>query len=370
MLVENVPAPLDRRVWPEALTLREAGYRVSIISPKGQSTYRESHVCIDGIHIYRYSQAQVQSRYGAYFVEYGVAFVMTFLLSIKVLLLQGFDVIHAANPPDMFFLIGLFYRPFGKKFVFDQHDLTPELFRVMARGRMKLVYRLLLFMERCTYRSAHLVIAANNSFKGIALTRGGCPAGRVVVVRNGPDTKRMRAVAPEPALKRGYRYLLAYVGWMAVQDGIEYALYALDELVHRRGRRDVCLVLMGDGDYAPTLRDLSKELKLEEQAHFLGWTESADVLRYLSTADVGLTPDPQNELNEYCTMIKTMEYMAAGKPVVAFDLAEARFTGQDAALYAKPNSVEDLPIKSRRSWTMKRSAWQWEQSGANGSKSI
>ena len=181
--------------------------------------------------------------------------------------------------------------------------------------------------------------------KLIAIKRGGCPASKVVAVRNGPNLKHMRAVTPEPELKRGYRYLLAYVGWMAVQDGIDYAVYALEELVHKRGRKDVSLVLMGDGDYAPVLRELIKELRLEEQAHFLGWTDSKDVLRYLSTADLGLTPDPQNGLNEHCTMIKTMEYMAMGKPVVAFDLAEARFTAQDAALYAKPNNIEDFADK-------------------------
>ena len=163
ILVENVPAPLDRRVWPEALTLREYGFQVCVISPKGQTKYRESHEYIDGIHIYRYSLPRVKSKYAAYFVEYGVSLIMMFLLSFKVWLRHGFDVIHTANPPDIFFLIGLFYRPFGKKFVFDQHDLTPELFKVMAKGRMQSIYKFLLFLERCTYRAAHLVITADES---------------------------------------------------------------------------------------------------------------------------------------------------------------------------------------------------------------
>jgi glycosyltransferase involved in cell wall biosynthesis len=345
MLVENVPAPLDRRVWPEALALRDMGFQVSVISPKGSTQYQESHICIDGIHIYRYSLPQVGPKYIAYFVEYGVSLLMMFLLSLKVWFRHGFDVIHTSNPPDIFFVIGLFYRLFGKKFVFDQHDLAPELFKVMSKGRMKAVHKLMLFLERRTYRTADIVLVANESFKHIAIKRGGCRPSKIFVVRNGPNLKHMKPVTPEPELKRGYRYLLAYVGWMAVQDGIDYALYALHELVHKRGRQDVSLVLMGDGDYAPELRRLIKELQLEEQANFLGWTEPADVLRYLTVADIGLSPDPRNGLNEHCTMIKTVEYMAMSKPVVAFDLAETRFSAQDAALYAEPNVVADFADK-------------------------
>lgn len=345
MLVENIPAPLDPRVWSEALALREHGFQVCIISPKGATHYRESHTCIDGIHIYRYALPQVSHKYIAYFVEYGVSLLMMFFLSLWVWFRHGFDSIHTSNPPDIFFLIGLFYRPFGKKFVFDQHDLAPEMFQVIAKGRMKPLYKLMLYLERCSYKAAHVVIVANESFKHIAIKRGGCPSSKIVVVRNGPNLKHMKPVTPEPELKRGFRYLLAYVGWMAVQDGIDYALYALDELVHKRGRQDVLLVLMGDGDYAPELRRLIKELHLEEYVNFLGWTEPEDVLRYLTVADIGLTPDPQNGLNEYCTMIKTVEYMAMSKPVVAFDLAETRFSAQDAALYAAPNVVEDFADK-------------------------
>ena len=345
MLVENVPAPLDSRVWPEAMALRDHGFQVTIISPKGPTKYREPYICIDGIYIYRYDLPQVGTKYIAYFVEYGIALLMTFLLSFKVLFRHGFDVIHTANPPDMFFMIGLFYRLFGKKFVFDQHDLTPELFQVMSRGRMKAIYKLMLFLEWCTYRTADLVIVANESFKQIAMKRGGCPDCKVFVVRNGPNLKQMKLVTPEPELKRGRRYLLAYVGVMGVQDGVEHALYAIHDLVHKRNRQDVSLVLMGDGDQIPMLRALAHELQVDEQAKFLGWTESNDVLRYLTVADVGLTPDPKNGLNEFCTMIKTMEYMAMGKPVVAFDLIEARFSAQNAALYATPNSVGDFANK-------------------------
>jgi glycosyltransferase involved in cell wall biosynthesis len=342
MLIENMPAPLDRRVWPEAIALRNHGFQVSIICPKGSTQYQESYICIENIHIYRYQLPEPGHKYIGYIMEYGLAMLMTFYLSFKVLFRHGFDVIHAANPPDVFFMLGLFYRLLGKKFVFDQHDLTPEMFQVMSKNRMKPLYKLLLFLERCTYRTAHLVIVANESFKQIAIKRGGCPADRVFVVRNGPNLEHLKLVTPEPELKGGRRYLLAYVGVMAIQDGVEYALYALHDLVHKRNRQDVSLVLMGDGGNAAVLRRLAHELELDSYVNFTGWTESKDVLRYLTVADVGLSPDPRNGLNEHSTMIKTMEYMAMGKPVVAFDLTETRFSAQDAALYATPNLVEDF----------------------------
>jgi glycosyltransferase involved in cell wall biosynthesis len=344
MLVENYP-PSDVRVWAEATALHDHGFEVSIIGPKGTTKDRESYSYIDGIHIYRYRLPTISNKYTAYILEYGIALLMTFLLSFKVLLRHGFDVIHTANPPDMFFLIGLFYRPLGKKFVFDQHDLSPEIFQVKFQGRMKPLYRLLLFMERCSYRTADIVITTNLSQKQFAIKRGHCDPDRLFVVRNGPDLKRVKLVPPEPELKRGRSYLLAYVGAMEVQDGIDYALYALHDLVHKRGRGDVSLVLMGDGGHAPTLQALTHELQLDEFVHFTGWTKVADIVRYLTMADVGLTPDPQNGLNEYCTMAKTMEYMATETPVVAFDLAETRFTAEDAALYATPNLIEEFADK-------------------------
>src|SRR6266516_7293317 len=345
MVVENLPAPADTRVWSEATTLRDHGFQVSIICPKGASRHRESSICIDNIHIYRYQLPKVTNKYTSYLAEYAVAIVMTFLLSLKVLMRHGFDIIHAANPPDLFFIIGLFYRLLGKKFLFDQHDLAPEMFRVKFKGRMKLLYRLQLFLERCSYQTADMVIVTNSSQRRFAIERGGCPPGRVFVVRNGPDLERLKLVTLEPELKGERSYLLVYVGVMSIQDGVEYALYALHDLIHKRGRQDVSLVLMGDGDNAPALRALAHELELDGYVNFAGWTESQDVLRYLTVINVRLSPDPQNGLNEFSTMIKTMEYMAMGKPVVAFDLAETRLSAQEAALYAVPNHIEDFADK-------------------------
>jgi glycosyltransferase involved in cell wall biosynthesis len=345
MVVENLPAPADTRVWSEATTLRDHGFQVSIICPKGSSRHRESFICIDNIPIYRYQLPKATGKYTSYIAEYVAAIVMTFWLSLKVLMRHGFDVIHAANPPDLFFIIGLFYRLLGKKFVFDQHDLAPEMFQVKFKGRMKVLYRLQLFLARCSYQTADLVIVTNSSQRWSAIERGDCPAERVFVVRNGPDLERLKLVAFEPELKGGRSYLLVYVGVMGLQDGVEYALYALHDLIYRRGRQDISLVLLGEGDDVSRLRAVTHQLHLDEYVNFTGWVSREDIVRYLTAADVGLSPDPQNGLNEYSTMIKTMEYMAMGRPVVAFDLAETRFSAQDAALYAAPNLVEDFANK-------------------------
>ncbi len=342
MIIENCSVPADNRVWAEATALRDLGYNVSVIGPKGTKKDHDSYTCLEDIHLYRYRLPSFVNSSKAYIMEYSIALFMTFILSLKVWRRQGFDVIHVANPPDIFFLVGLFYRLFGKKFIFDQHDLSPEMFQVKFGGHMKPLYRLLRFFEWASYRVAHVVITTNSSQKLFALTRGKCSAQPVFVVRNGPDLRRIRRVALEPGLKRGRRYLLAYVGEMEVQDGIDYALRVLHDLVYKRDRQDVGLVLMGDGGYLPTLRALTRELELDAYVHFTGWVQAGEIVRYLSAADVGLTPDPRNGLNEFCTMVKTMEYMAVGLPVVSFDLAEARYSAGNAALYATPNSIEDF----------------------------
>lgn len=349
MVVENEAAPADGRVWSEAEALRDRGLQVTIISPKGPTNYREPHVCLNGIHIYRYHQSSGHTS-TAYLAEYGMALLKIFLLSLKVMFLHGFDVIHVANPPDIFFPLGLFYRPLGIKFVFDQHDLAPELFKVVFndhgnRYAMRLLRNVLLLFEQWSYRTANLVIVTNASYRRIAMRRGKCPDDKVFIVRNGPDPQLLKPTQPEPQLKMGRRYLLAYIGVMGPQDGVEYALYALHSLVHVRARRDVSLVLMGDGISAPNLRTLTHELQLDDYVTFTGWTQPKDIVRYLAAADIGVSPDPSNELNELSTMIKTMEYMAMGKPVVAFDLTETRFSAQEAGLYATPNNVEDFATK-------------------------
>ncbi len=339
MLVENLSVPADPRVWREACTLRHNGFQVAIICPKGEKRDQESYIYLEGIHIYRYRLSTTIQKSSDYIKEYTIAMVMTFLLSLRVLFHHGFDIIHAANPPDTFFVLGAFYKLLGKKYVFDQHDLAPEMFHVKFKNRMQTLYKTLLFAERLSYKTADIVITTNESQKQIATLRGRCPEEKVFVVRNGPDTARFSTVAPELDLKQGKPFLLAYVGVMGSQDGVEYVLHALNELVHIRKRQDVALVLMGDGDQLSILKALTLQLNLEDVVHFAGWVTKADMLRYLTVADIGLSPDPSNELNDHSTMLKTMEYMAMGKPIVSFDLPETRFSAQDAALYAKPNEV-------------------------------
>lgn len=342
MLVENLSVPADPRVWREACTLAQCGYQVSIICPKGETRDKESYICIENIHIYRYRLVVAASAPAGYIKEYGAAMLMTFLLTFKVLVQRGFDVIHAANPPDMFFMIGLFYHLFGKKYIFDQHDLAPEMFLVKFKGRRQWLCKILYLLEYCSYKTADVVITTNESQKKVAMQRGHCPEEKVFIVRNGPDLARYVAMTPNPALKRGKRYMLAYVGVMGSQDGVEYALHALAELVHQRERKDVTLVLMGDGDQVPLLQELTHMLNLDDYVYFAGWLTREEMLRYLVVSDIGLSPDPSNMLNDRSTMLKTMEYMAMRKPIVAFDLPETRISAQDAALYATPNRVAEF----------------------------
>lgn len=346
MLVENMSVPADPRVWKEAQALRQSGFQVCIICPKGEQRDQEAYVCINGIHIYRYTLNITIHRAKDYVKEYALAMLKTLGLSIKVWFKHGFDVIHAANPPDIFFAIGLFYRLFGKKYLFDQHDLAPEVFHIRFQNRMQPLYRLLKLFERCSYQLATVVITTNETQKQTAVRRGHCQESKVFVVRNGPDIHKFSSPpAVETDLKQGKSYLLAYIGVMGVQDGVDYALRALYELVHRQNRKDIMLVLMGNGDQLSQLKSLAHDLEINEYVNFTGWVEHTTMLQYLSSADIGLSPDPSNELNDTCTMLKTMEYMAMSKPIVAFNLPETRYTAQEAALYATPNSIADFAHK-------------------------
>jgi glycosyltransferase involved in cell wall biosynthesis len=345
LLVENAPIPGDPRVWNEAVSLRDAGYQVCIIAPRSAAHHlREAYACIEGIHVYRFKLFEARNACLAYLLEYACALWSIFWLSLKVWRRHGFDVIHVANPPDLLFLLGLFYRCFAKKLVFDQHDLSPELFQVLAQGRARPLYWLLRALERCSYACAHMVIVTNGSFKDLALKRGGCSSEKVFIVRNGPHLKQIRSykLTADPFFPHKKPYVLVYLGIMGRQDGVENALYALHDLVSLYGRRDVSAVFIGAGSALPGLRALTRKLELEEYVFFTGWLEMGEILSYLSIAHIGLVPDPQNGLNELCTLVKVLEYMALGLPLVAFDLAETRISAGDAALYARPNEVADF----------------------------
>ena len=343
MLVENLPSPFDRRVWQEATTLRDAGYVVSVICPTGKG-YEKKFEILEDIAIWRY-RLPVEARGAAgYAIEYTAALLQTFLLCWRVLLTRGFDVIHACNPPDLFFLIGRFFKLFGKKFVFDHHDLGPELYEAKF-GRRDFFYRLMLRLERWSFRAADVAIATNDSYRRIALERGGMVPERTIVVRSGPSLERMKVRPPQPQLKRGRAYLVGYVGVMGRQEGIDYLLRAVRHLVFDLRRTDIHFGLVGGGTSLGAMQALAAALGVADFVTFTGRVPDDQMLAMLNTADVCVNPDVANEMNDKSTMNKIMEYMALGKPIVQFDLAEGRFSAQAASLYAKPNDSADLAAK-------------------------
>ncbi len=343
ILVENLPSPFDRRVWQEATTLRDAGYVVSIICPTGRG-YEGKFESIDGIHIYRYKLPVEASGAAGYALEYAVALAWTFALAWRVLLTRGFDVVHACNPPDLFFLIGGFFKLFGKKFVFDHHDLNPELYEAKF-GRRGFFHSLMLKLEYWTFRTADVSIATNESYRRIAVGRGRMPPERVFVVRSGPSLERLRILPPDERFKRGRRYLVGYVGVMGKQEGIDYLLRAIRHIVLELGRTDVHFGLVGAGTSLEEMKALARELGVADYVTFTGRVPDGEMLAMLNTADVCVNPDIANELNDKSTMNKIMEYMALGKPIVQFDLAEGRYSAQQASLFAIKNDAPDLARK-------------------------
>jgi glycosyltransferase involved in cell wall biosynthesis len=343
ILVENLPSPFDRRVWQEACALRDAGYTVSIICPTGRGC-EEKFAAIDGIHIWRYDLPNEADGALGYALEYSAALFWTFLLSVRVLFGRGFDVIHACNPPDLFFLIGGFYKLFGKKFLFDHHDANPELY-VAKFGRKDLFYRLMLAVERMTFKTADVSIATNHSYRRIALERGGMPSDKVYVVRSGPSLERLKIVPAQPELKKGRKFMVGYVGVMGRQEGIDYLLQAARHIVYDLGRADVHFGLVGGGTSLEEMKALARELGVEDYVTFTGRVPDAELLAVLNTADVCVNPDIATEMNDISTMNKIMEYMALGKAIVQFDLAEGRYSAQSASLYAARNDAVDFGNK-------------------------
>ncbi|MDA8231073.1 MAG: glycosyltransferase family 4 protein [Magnetospirillum sp.] len=343
MIVENLPVPRDRRVWQEACALRDAGWGVSVICPAAGGC-PPGHQTIDGIAVWRHPLPREGEGLVGYLREYGAALFWEFALAWRVLASRGFDVIHACNPPETIFLVGAAFKLLGKKFLFDHHDLSPELYEAKF-GRRGMLHRLLLGLERLTYRTADVAIVTNESFRQVAIERGRMAPDRVFVVRSGPDFSRLRTLAPDPALKRGARYLIAYVGVMNSQDGVEYVLEAMRHIVVDRGRADVRAVLMGDGPRLEALKEMAGALGVAGQVEFTGWADDDVLMPMLGAADVCVSPDPVNGFNDKCTMNKILEYMALSKPVVMFDLTEGRRSAGEAALYARDNDARDLAEK-------------------------
>lgn len=344
VLVENLSVPMDRRVWQECRALSQAGMDVEVVCPRGGRRDLEAFEVLEGVRIHRYKLTPATGGAASYLREYPVALASTLRLALRLARRRRFDVVHACNPPDLLFLVALVLRLLhGTRFVFDHHDLVPELYRSrFGDKRRGVVYGALLLLERLTFRSADTVISTNESYRRVAIERGRKAPERVVIVRSAPDVERFQPVPPDPSLKGSRQYLACYLGVMGPQDGVDFALRALASYRDDLGRDDLSTVFIGSGDAFDDNLRLRNELGLEEVVHFTGRVDDEMVISYLSSADVCLAPDPLNPLNDVSTMNKIMEYMAMKRPIVSFDLVEARVSAGDAAVYARPNDERDF----------------------------
>jgi len=337
MLVENCSYPRDVRVRREAESLAGAGCDVSVICPalKGQAR-REK---VNGVRVYRYAPPPEARGQLGYAVEYGYSLLAAFVLALRIAVREGIDVIHAANPPDLFVLIAVLFKPFGVKFIYDQHDLAPDMYCARySEGHKTGVESALRLFERWSYKLADQVVVANESYRESAERRGRIPVGRVAIVRNGPDAKQLeRSSGGSEHRGEPKQVIIAYLGLMGVQDGVVHLIRAMDHLVHELGATSCKCKLIGDGEERVRLEALVQTLALEEFVSFLGYIPDPEYLEHLLGADICVDPDPYSEYNDRSTMIKVMDYMSCGKPIVAFDLKETRRSAGDAAFYVKPN---------------------------------
>lgn len=345
IIVQNLPVPFDRRVWQEANELVSNGYRVSVICPVGRGC-EARYECLNGIHIHRHPLPLEAKGAWGYLIEYSTSLFWELVLALRVLRRHGFDVIQACNPPDDIFLVAALFKLFGRKrFIFDHHDLGPELYEAKFGSRRGLTYRLLSLCERLTFRLADVSIATNESYRRIAITRGRMPPERVFVVRSGPNLERLRIMRPVPRWKKGRRFLVGYVGVIGNQEGIQYLIEAAHHIVHVSGRDDVQFILAGGGPALEDMKRLAAERNVLSHMEFLGRVPDVELLEMLNTADICVNPDEANPMNDQSTMNKVMEYMALGRPIVQFDLTEGRFSAGDASLYARPNDPIDFAQK-------------------------
>jgi glycosyltransferase involved in cell wall biosynthesis len=343
IIVENQAVPFDRRVWREACSLRENGYDVTVLCPRRKGSTKGYEV-INGVRIYRHPSPAEGSTPTGYLWEYGWALFWEFWYTLWIYLRYGFDVIQGCNPPDNIFLVTLPFKLLGVKYIFDHHDANPELY-VSKYGKQGTLYRILVALEKLTYRVSDVVVVTNMSYKDLAVNRGGVLSENVFVVRNGPNRETFKSVPPNPARKNGKNYLIGYVGNMSVQDGLDILL-DIAQQVKNSGRRDVLFTCVGGGTELNKLTKMVEDKDLLDTIHFTGRVSDGDLLEILSTADVCVNPDRPSEMNDISTMIKIMEYMALGKPIVQFDAKEGRFSAQEASLYASKNDgVADFAAK-------------------------
>lgn len=343
IIVENMPVPFDSRVWKEATSLRKNGYQVAVLCPRGKN-YSKNYELLEGVHIYRHPMPKEGNSPLGYVKEYGVALFWEFLYTWWIFWRRGFDVIQGCNPPDDIFMVSLPFKLFGVKYIFDHHDANPELY-CSKYERKDFLYKIQVSLEKWTYRFSNVVMATNQSYAMLATTRGGHSPADVFVVRNGPDLETFKPVAPKAELKYGKRFLVGYVGTMSIQEGLDILL-AVAQYIKKLGRTDVHFTCVGGGPGLAGLRKMNTEMGLEDMVNFTGRIPDEDLLDVLSTADVCVNPDKPCEMNAISTMIKIMEYMALGKPIVQFDLKEGRFSAQQASLYADNNDqVSDFAAK-------------------------
>jgi len=342
MLVENNSLPFDKRVWRESLTLKNNGYEVKAICPKGKE-HKSKFEIINDIAIYRYNPRFSEGSAIGFIIEYLHSLIVMFFKSLYIYFFKGgFNIIHTANPPDTLCLIAIFYKCFGVKFIYDEHDLVPESFKdkfTQSTIINKVILKLLTLLQKISYKTSDIVISTNESYKKIAIVRGKKKPAKVFVVRNGPDTRVFNYVEPISKLKNGFDYMAAYIGIMGTLDGIDYIIKACRYLVYELNRKNIYYILIGSGDEFDKLKQLASDLKVNKYIWFTGRIPDKEAMEILSTADVCLSPDPYNYLNNISTMNKIMEYMVCKSPIVSFDLFEARFSAQESAIYVTNNSV-------------------------------
>ncbi len=343
IIVENSPVPFDPRVWKEARSLQKNGYDVTVLCPRDKG-YERGYEFLDGVHIYRHPRTDDGNSPFEYLLEYSSALFWEFLYSWWIYFRHGFHVIQGCNPPDTIFLVALPFKLLGVKYIFDHHDVNPELY-VSKYGKQGFLYKLLVWFEKLTFRFSDVVMSTNRSYGDLAVARGGLDPTDVFIVRNGPDSKTFKAAPPKLALKHNKPFLVGYVGTMSIQEGLDIlldvALY-----IKNSGRNDVHFTCVGGGPGLAGLQKMVRDKHLEDTVNFTGRIPDEQLLDILSTADVCVNPDKPCEMNDLSTMIKIMEYMSLGKPIVQFDLKEGRFSAQEASLYAdNTNQVADFAAK-------------------------
>lgn len=342
IIVENLPVPFDTRVWQEATTLAMNGYTVSVICPKGKG-YTQEEEYLQGVHIFRHDLPAEGNGAVGYAKEYLTALKEELRLAKKVYKEIGFDVIHGCNPPDDIYMVAKHFKKYGVKYVFDHHDICPELFEAKFGKTSGLLYKSQLWLEKQTYKHCTFAFVTNESYKKIAIERGKMNPNNVIVLRSGPKLERMRIMPPVESIKRGYKYMVGYLGVIGQQEGIEYLLDAAKYI--KEHDNNVFWGIVGGGPHLKALKKQAHDMGLDDCVEFTGRASDQQMLEYLNTADVCVNSDKYNSMNDKSTMNKILEYMALAKPIVQFDLTEGRYSAQDASLYAKNNDAEDMEKK-------------------------